>query len=129
MIVGGISRLAKYWHQMAEAKTSMPASPSGLPCSAVSTGAELGGAGHQDVGGPVQHGAALGLVGLPVAGGLGGGVEGGVELLAAALGRLREDLAGGGVLDAEGALGRRRLAGDGHDEVGHGAPSDWLPHP
>src|SRR5277367_3562031 len=39
MIWVGISRLAKYWHQMAEAKTSMPASLSGLPCSAVSTGA------------------------------------------------------------------------------------------
>ena len=39
MIWGGISRLAKYWHQMAEAKTSMPASLSGLPCSAVRTGA------------------------------------------------------------------------------------------
>src|SRR5277367_6198415 len=35
----GMSRLAKYWHQMAEAKTSTPASLSGLPCSAVSTGA------------------------------------------------------------------------------------------
>src|SRR5580700_7579774 len=35
----GMSRLAKYWHQMAEAKTSMPASLSGLPCSAVNTGA------------------------------------------------------------------------------------------
>ena len=35
----GISRLAKYWLQMAEANTSMPASPRGLPCSAVSTGA------------------------------------------------------------------------------------------
>src|SRR5580698_1014987 len=39
MICAGMSRLAKYWHQMAEAKTSMPASLSGLPCSAVSTGA------------------------------------------------------------------------------------------
>ena len=35
----GISRFAKYWLQMAEAKTSMAASLSGLPCSAVSTGA------------------------------------------------------------------------------------------
>ena len=39
MTCGGISRLAKYWHQMAEAKTSMAASASGLPCSAVRTGA------------------------------------------------------------------------------------------
>src|SRR5664280_454270 len=39
MTCGGVSRLAKYWHQMAEANTSMLASPSGFPCSAVSTGA------------------------------------------------------------------------------------------
>ena len=39
MTWGGVSMLAKYWHQMAAAKTSMLASPSGLPCSAVSTGA------------------------------------------------------------------------------------------
>src|ERR1700733_3845221 len=35
----GMSRLAKYCNQMAEAKTSTPASLSGLPCSAVNTGA------------------------------------------------------------------------------------------
>ncbi len=39
MIWGASSRLAKYWLQIAEAKTSMPASLSGLPCSAVRTGA------------------------------------------------------------------------------------------
>ena len=31
--------MAKYWHQMAAAKTSMLASASGLPCSAVRIGA------------------------------------------------------------------------------------------
>jgi hypothetical protein len=31
--------LAKYWHQMAAANTSMLASPRGLPCSAVRIGA------------------------------------------------------------------------------------------
>src|ERR1700722_4979410 len=35
----GMSRLAKYCNHMAEAKTSTPASLSGLPCSAVNTGA------------------------------------------------------------------------------------------
>ncbi len=39
MTWGGVSRLAKYWHQMAAAKTSMLASARGLPCSEVSTGA------------------------------------------------------------------------------------------
>ena len=35
--------MAKYWDQMAEAKTSIPASASGLPCSAVSIGASSAG--------------------------------------------------------------------------------------
>ena len=39
MTWGGVSRLAKYWHHMPEAKTSMVASASGLPCSAVRIGA------------------------------------------------------------------------------------------
>ena len=39
MIWGGVSRLAKYWHQMAAANTSMLASASGLPCSEVRIGA------------------------------------------------------------------------------------------
>ena len=122
MIWVGMSRLAKYWHQMAEAKTSMPASLSGLPCSAVSTGASSAVDAHQHVGRLQEDGAPRRLVGLPVAGRLGRGVEGGIELLAGALGRLGEDLAGGGVADAERVLGRSGLPGDGHDEIGHGTP-------
>ena len=122
MIWVGMSRLAKYWHQMAEAKTSMPASLSGLPCSAVSTGARSAveaistSAACRRVAPPGR------LVRLPVAGRLGGGVEGGVELLARALGRLGEDLAGGGVAHAERVLRRSGLPGNGHDEIGHGTP-------
>ena len=95
---------------------------SGLPCSAVRIGRQLRRRRQEHVGGPEQDGPPRRLVGLPVAGGLGGGVEGGVELLAGALGGLGEDLAGGGVADAEGPLGRLRLPRDGHDELGHGAP-------
>ena len=39
MTSDGEARLAKYWHQMAAAKTSTLASPRGLPCSEVSSGA------------------------------------------------------------------------------------------
>ena len=39
MTWGGVSRLAKYWHHIPEAKTSMAAWSSGLPCSAVRIGA------------------------------------------------------------------------------------------
>ena len=133
MICGGISRLAKYWHQMAEAKTSMPASLKRLALLGREHRGQLGRRGHQDLGGPQEHGPPGRLVRLPVAGRLGGGVEGGVELLAGALGRLGEDLARGGVADAEGPLGRRGFPRDGHDELGHGAPRlsspGGLPHP
>jgi hypothetical protein len=64
----------------------------------------------------------LALVRPPVPLGLGGGFEGGVELVAAALGGLGEDLAGGRVDDAEGLRRRDGVATDGHDEVGHVLP-------
>jgi hypothetical protein len=79
-----VSRLAKYWHQMAAAKTSTLASASGLPCSAVSTGADL--AVEASSTSAIRSRVARPPRRLPVPLGLGGGVEGGVELLAAALG-------------------------------------------
>ena len=122
MIWAGMSRLAKYWHQMAEAKTSTPASLSGLPCSAVSTGTSSAVDAISTSAACSSTARRRRLVRLPVAGRLGRGVEGGVELLARALGRLGEHLAGGGVAHPERALGRSGLPGDGHDEIGHGTP-------
>ena len=122
MTWGGVSRLAKYWHQMAAAKTSMLASASGLPCSAVRIGASSAAEASSTSAIFSRVGPPDGLVGLPVPLGLGGGVEGRVELLAGALRGVGEDLAVGRVDHAE-RLGRRnRVPPDGHDEVGHVLP-------
>ena len=84
---------------------------------------ELGGRlCHQYLGRLQQRGAARRLVRLPLPGGLGCRVEGGVELLARALGRLGEDLTGGGIAHAEGVFGRRGLPVNGHHEFGHRTP-------
>ena len=123
MTCGGVSRLAKYWHQMAAAKTSMLASASGLPCSAVRIGASSPAEASRTsaiVSRVVRAGHASSS--LPVPLGLGGGVEGGVELVAGALGRVGEHLAVGRVDHPERVGGRNRVPPDGHDEVGHVDP-------
>ena len=101
----------------------MAASLRGLPCSAVSVGeSSVAACAIKTSDASQQRGSPRRLVRLPLPGRLGRGVEGGVELLARALGRLGEDLARSGVADAEGGLGRRCLPVDGHHEFGHRTP-------
>ena len=102
---GGVSRSAKYWHHMADANTSMVASARGLPCSAVRMGASSPAERQQHVGHRQQRGPPGRLVELPVPLGLGGRVEGRVELVAGALRCVGEHLAGGRVDDPEGVGG------------------------